>query len=211
MRSVTMSSRTNCPECDELLTPGAKRCRTCGWQDKAEKASTGRCRFEIDGERCPLWATIDRSWCVYHHEPHARAKSDANRQAFLYLVENWREIVKQRQWRDRLVDERMASITPRQAEETRDQYRDRVFDAVGKMLEHAGKGASKTHYSAEYRRRKQEEAAEQRIPAIRVTDIEDVTDDFEVELERLIRSGLSREQAAGVAFENTLRARLGGG
>ena len=197
-----------CPECEAFVYANQPTCGECGWvNDRAGKHST-RCQMSLGDLHCPLPATVDRRWCGWHMDPIQRDATDGvRRQLETMLAEPGKFIGRSfhARGKDRMCDQRVREEWHRIDGESRSEYAKRM-SGIAASLRGLPSGAKR--FTPEDRARIQREAAENRIPAIRVHDIADVTDQFEVELERLIAQGLSHEQAAGLAFEATLEARL---
>lgn len=197
-----------CPECDSLVFAQEQRCSQCGWINEHAGKSSTRCGFRLGDLHCPMPATVDRRWCGYHMDPIQRDSTDGVRRQLEDMHANPGRYIGRSfhaRGKDRLCDERVRDEWYRAEGESRADYAKRM-QALAASLR--GLPAPGQRYSAEDRARIQREAAENRIPAIRVHDIEDVADQFEEELERLLATGLSHEQAAGLALESTLQARL---
>ena len=110
-----------CPDCNDPLNPGAKKC-PCGWRVRGRNGKTaaqcahdGRCQFILGGRRCPLPGNVCSSivapgpwFCAYHSKNRGEGRLAA--EALDEIERGQGTDGSPRDWRVEMVDERIRTL-----------------------------------------------------------------------------------------------------
>lgn len=204
-------STTVCFDCEAVYETTLPKCPNCGLENNrptGNAVSIKYCEFELDGDRCPLYASIDKRWCRFHHGASDREHTDGNRGMFEQLLMNAAQFatagfsVASR----KLIGDRIDPNWYRQDGESKDDYHDRMMALTRPLYARIGSGLGMPSEQPLDRKAIQEAAQEERRrQAFQHVQMPDLIDAFDDEMDRLMDEDMEPEAAAGIAFQRVLK------
>lgn len=130
-----------CRGCERQIPYEAAECGLCGWEDPAmegvvrqREAEEWQCRFELDGQRCPMPGSISttlngslRGYCRFHIQD--RHRDAAAREQLEDMVAHPERYMPPAPWQDVMLAEitqHRAERDARRDEESRSEYASRM-------------------------------------------------------------------------------------